>query len=382
MTRNALLGSLRYGLAALAAFLVGSASMTPAFGQAMVSSSSGLLAVETVARGLDHPWGLAFLPDGKMLVTERVGRLRIVETNGALSTPLAGVPEVYAAGQGGLLDVALDPDFAANRFVYLSFSEPGPGGASTALGRGRLDGKALAGFQVIFSQKPKVSGRNHFGGRIVFAPDGRLFLTTGERFQFDPAQDLKTHLGKVIRIERDGRVPADNPFVGRSDALPEIWSYGHRNMQAAAMRPGTNELWTGEMGPRGGDEINLTQPGRNYGWPVVSWGQHYNGTPIPDPTTRPDLVPPALYWTPVISPAGMVFYQGNLFPAWKGSMLLGGLTTGEIVRVVLNGTEARDAERITMGVRIRDVAEAPDGSVFALTDESNGRVLRLRPQAR
>jgi glucose/arabinose dehydrogenase len=345
-----------------------------------VSTSAGPAIVEKLAGGLVHPWGIARLPDGRLLVTERAGRLRILNTDGTLSPPLAGTPAVVAVGQGGLLDVALDPDFADNRLVYLSFAEQGSGGGvSTAVGRGRLEGDRIADFQVVFSQKPKVSGPNHFGGRIVFAPDGRLILTLGERFKSDPAQDLKSHLGKVIRVERDGRVPPDNPFVGRADALPEIWSYGHRNVQSAAFHPQTGELWIGEMGPRGGDELNRVEAGRNYGWPEVSWGRQYSGIDIADPPTRPEFADSVLSWTPVISPAGMEFYQADAFNGWRGSMLVGGLTTREIVRVVIDGQSAREVERIPMGGRVRDLLVAPDGTVLALTDAADGSVLRLRP---
>ena len=345
-----------------------------------VSTSAGPAVIEKLAGGLAHPWGMSRLPDGRLLVTERAGRLRVLNTDGTLSAPLAGTPPVVAIGQGGLLDVALDPDFAANRLVYLSFAEQGSGGGvSTAVGRGRLEGDRIADFQVVFSQKPKVSGPNHFGGRIVFAPDGRLVLTLGERFKSDPAQDLQSHLGKIIRIERDGRVPPDNPFVGRADALAEIWSYGHRNVQSAAFHPQTGELWIGEMGPRGGDELNRVEPGRNYGWPVVSWGRHYSGIDIPDPPTHPDFAGSVLSWTPVISPAGMEFYQGEAFGGWRGSMLVGGLTTGEIVRVALDGQSAREVERIPMGGRVRDVLVEPAGTVLALTDADDGAILRLRP---
>lgn len=229
----------------------------------VIETDLGRVAVETVAGGLEHPWGLAFLPDGRMLVTERPGRLRAVSKDGVLSDPLAGVPEVAASGQGGLLDVALDPDFASNRLVYLSYAEPGAGGASTAVARGRLDGDALEDVQVIFRQQPKVSGGNHFGSRLVFARDGTLFVTLGERFKFEPAQDLSNHLGTIVRINADGSVPDDNPFIGRSNALPEIWSYGHRNVQGADLHPETGRLWSLEFGPRGGDELNIPEPGRN-----------------------------------------------------------------------------------------------------------------------
>ena len=345
-----------------------------------VATQAGPVAVEVVAAGLVHPWGMAFLPDGQLLVTERPGRLRIMRQDGSLSRPLAGTPEVLAGGQGGMLDVALDPEFRSNRLIYLSFSEPGDGGASTALGRGRLGDDRVEGFTVIFRQAPKVSGPNHFGGRIVFAPGGKLFLTTGERFKFNPAQDLASHLGKIVRLNPDGSVPPDNPFARTQGARPEIWSYGHRNVQAAAINPQSGALWIGEMGPRGGDELNLPEPGRNYGWPLVSWGTHYDGTRIPNPPTRPDLADAIKQWTPVISPSGMLFYAGELFPAWRGNVLIGSLTQRALVRLAIDGPRVAGEEIIPLGARIRDVEQASDGAVYLLTDEQDGKVLRLRPE--
>ena len=292
----------------------------------VIATERGRVAVETVAGGLERPWGLAFLPDGRMLVTERPGRLRIVARDGGLSEPLAGVPEVVDRGQGGLLDVALDPDFAANRLVYLAYAEPGGDRAWTAVARGRLPDAALEDVHVIFRQEPKVKGGRHFGSRLVFAGDGTLFVTLGDRGKEDPAQDLSNTIGTIVRINPDGSVPADNPFVGRSDARPEIWSYGHRNVQGADLHPGTGRLWTHEFGPRGGDELNIPEPGHNYGWPLVSWGRHYSGIDIPDPPTRPDLAPSVHHWDPVISPSGMAFYTGDVFPGWKGNLLIGGLS--------------------------------------------------------
>jgi aldose sugar dehydrogenase len=342
-----------------------------------VASEAGPLLVEAVAGGLEHPWGMAFLPDGQLLVTERPGRLRLVGRDGTVSAPLAGAPAVFAQGQGGLLDVALDPDFASSRLVYLSFAEPGSGGASTALGRGRLRGAGLEDFQVVFRQAPKVAGPNHFGGRIVFAPGGVLFLTLGERSAFQPAQDLGSHLGKVVRIRHDGSVPVDNPFVGRAGARPEIWSYGHRNVESAALHPGTRALWIGEMGPSGGDELNVPAAGGNYGWPLVSWGQHYDGRDIPDPPSEPRFADAVRHWTPVISPSGMLFYTGERFPAWKGSVLVGGLSARALVRVRADAARAEELERIPLGARIRDVEQAPDGSVYVLTDARDGAVWRI-----
>lgn len=332
-----------------------------------------------VARGLEHPWALAFLPDGRMLVTERPGRLRLVDRAGTLSPPLGGVPAVVAQGQGGLLDIALDPRFVENRLVYLSYAEAGDGGAGTAVARGRLGAQGLEGLQVIFRQLPKVSGGNHFGSRLVFARDGTLFVVLGERFKFDPAQDLSAHLGKVVRINADGSVPRDNPLVGRIGVRPEIWSYGHRNPQGAALHPQTGALWEVEHGPRGGDELNIPEAGKNYGWPLVSWGDHYNGQPIPKPGTRPDLAPSVRHWVPSISPSGMAFYTADLIPAWRGSLFLGGLTSGGLTRLTLEGDKVTSEERIRVYARIRDVRQGPDGALYALTDEDDGKLLRFAP---
>jgi glucose/arabinose dehydrogenase len=341
------------------------------------NTKAGTIKVETVATGLSHPWGLAFLPDGRMLVTERSGTLRLVSMDGKLSEPLSGVPKVVAMGQGGLLDVAIDPDFKLNNLVYLTYSEPGEGGASTAVARGKLGESGLDGVEVIFRQEPKVGGGNHFGSRLVFAPDGKLFVTLGERFTFTPAQDLTNDLGKIVRINPDGSVPKDNPFVGRTDARPEIWSYGHRNPQGAAIHPETGKLWETEFGPMGGDELNIPQAGQNYGWPVVSWGSHYDGRAIPKPPTHPEFADAIYHWNPVISPSGITFYTADAMPAWKGNLLIAALSGQEIVRLTLDGEKVVDEERIPMGARIRDVVQGPDGAVYALTDEGNGEILRL-----
>jgi glucose/arabinose dehydrogenase len=363
------------GLAALLA--AGCALAQPA----AVDTAAGALKVEVVAGGLEHPWGMAFLPDGRLLVTERPGRLRLVAAEGAVSAPLGGVPAVYDSGQGGLLDVALSPAFAADRLVYLSYAEPGEGGASTAVARGRLNEAAseLSGTQVIFRQQPKVTAGQHFGSRLVFARDGRLFVTLGDRGQGEPAQDLSNTIGTIVRLEADGSVPPDNPFVGRPGARPEIFSYGHRNGQGAALHPETGALWQHEHGPRGGDEINLPEPGRNYGWPLVSWGSHYSGWPIDEPPTRPDLAQAIYQWTPVIAASGMAFYTADLIPGWKGSLLVGGLVSRGLVRLTLEGTRVTGEERIPLGARVRDVRQGPDGAIYVLTDETNGKLLRLAP---
>ncbi|MGI8725832.1 MAG: PQQ-dependent sugar dehydrogenase [Methyloceanibacter sp.] len=370
---------LRTATALVAGALLMFASMTVIAEERTVQSKAGPLKVETLADGLDSPWGMAFLPDGRMLVTEKVGTLRIVDKDGAVSDPIKGVPKVVAAGQGGLLDVALDPDFATNGLVFVSYSEPGDGGAGTAVARGKLTDMTLEDVKVIFRQKQKVDGGNHFGSRLVFAPDGKLFVTLGERFKFDPVQDLKSHLGKVVRINPDGSVPDDNPFVGKDDALPEIWSYGHRNVQGGAINPKTGKLWTIEFGPKGGDELNIPEPGKNYGWPVVSWGTHYDGEDIPDPPTHPEFTDAIYHWNPVISPSGMTFYTGDVFPDWRGNILIAGLSSAAIVRLTLDGDKVASEDRIAMGSRIRDVAQGPDGAVYALTDGGDGKLLRLTP---
>ncbi len=336
--------------------------------------------IEKLVDGLNHPWGMAFLPDGRLLITERnTGKLHILGADRTLSKPLEGVPEVFAQGQGGLMDVALDPNFKENNYIYLSYAKPGEGGkATTALGRGKLAGGRIEGFKDIFVQEPYIDGSKHFGNRIEFSPDGRyLFLALGERYQFDPAQDLSNHLGKVVRIHPDGSVPKDNPFVGREKALDEIWSYGHRNIEAMAFQPGTGVLWVGEMGPKGGDELNIIEKGANYGWPVVSWGDHYDGSKIPDPSTHPEFKAAVRHWTPVISPSGMDFYQGDMFPQWKNNVLIGGLTHKEVVRLVLDGGQVKEEDRLSMPGRIRDIDTAPDGSIYVLTDEGDGGVWRI-----
>jgi glucose/arabinose dehydrogenase len=339
------------------------------------------LRVETLARGLEHPWGLALLPDGRMLVTERPGRLRLIDADGTLSPPLAGVPAVYARGQGGLLDVTLAPDFSDSRQVFLCYAEAGAGGAGTAAARGILSERGLSDVKVIFRQQPKVQGDNHFGCRLVFRPDGTLFLTLGERFKFAPAQDLQSHLGKIVRINPDGSVPPDNPFIGSDRARPEIWSLGHRNVQGAAIHPLSGALWTAEFGPLGGDEVNIPAPGGNYGWPLVSWGDHYSGEPIPKPPTRPDLADAIYHWVPAVSPSGIAFYDADLIPAWRGSLLLAGLSSESLIRLSLVGERVTGEERIRLGERLRTVRVAGDGRVLLLTDAPDGALLRLTPNA-
>jgi glucose/arabinose dehydrogenase len=340
---------------------------------------------ETFAKGLVNPWGMAFLPDGRLLVTERPGRMRIVNKDGRLSPPLKGVPQVQAGGQGGLLDVALSSDFASSRRVYFSFSEPRGGGRNgTAVARAELaaEGAGLDDVQVIFRQEPAATGSHHFGSRLAFARDGNLFVTLGERFHGkDFAQDLGTHFGKVVRIGRDGAVPPDNPFAGRKDARPEIWSYGHRNPQAAAIHPATGQLWVIEHGARGGDEINIPQAGKNYGWPVISYGRDYSGAKIGVGSAKTGMEQPIYYWDPSIAPSGMAFYTGDLVPEWKGNLFVGALAGRALHRLVLDGDEIVGEERLLtdLGERIRDVRSGPDGALWLLTDSSDGRVLRVAP---
>jgi glucose/arabinose dehydrogenase len=342
-----------------------------------VETEAGTLGVYEVATGLDHPWGLAFLPDGRALVTERAGRLHLLG-DGTLDV-VAGTPEVADSGQGGLLDVALDPDFDTNGLVYLTYAKPGPGGAATAIGRGRLEGGALAGFEDLWVQAPFESGGRHFGSRIAFAPDGALLVSTGDRGQEDPAQDLGNTVGTIVRLNRDGSVPDDNPFVGQDGAEPEIWAYGIRNAQSLAVHPATGEIWEAEFGPRGGDELNLIERGANYGWPLVSAGSEYSGASIPDPSTRPDLTAAVRDWSPVISPSGMLFYTSDTIPEWTGSLMLGSLGRQGIVRLELDGDAVTHEETVELGVRIRDVEQGPDGAVYVLTDDTDGAVWRLAP---
>ena len=348
------------------------------------ASVNRIVQVQSIAKGLEHPWGLEFLPDKRLLVTERPGRLRLVGADGRVSAPLTGVPEVYASGQGGLLDVAVSPTFAKDRLVYLSFAEAGEGGAGTAVARGRLGERGLEDTKVIWRQQPKVGGANHWGSRIVFYRDGTLFVTLGERFNHsERAQDLSATLGKVVRINPDGSVPRDNPFVDRAGARPEIWSYGHRNVQAAALHPETGQLWTVEHGARGGDELNHPEAGKNYGWPVISYGTHYTYLKIGEGTAKPGMEQPVYYWDPVIAPSGMVIYTGELFAGWKNNFLIGSLTPGGLVRLVMKDGKVAQEERYLgdLRERIRDVSQAPDGSLYLLTDSRDGQILRITPAA-
>jgi glucose/arabinose dehydrogenase len=348
-------------------------------------SDAGNLNVETIARGLERPWALAFLPEGKMLVTERPGRLRIVTRDGQISPPVSGVPQVRASGQGGLHDVVLDRDFASNRTIYFCYAEPASGGGRTAMARARLtDGEAarLDDVKVIFRQEGPLSSGNHYGCRIVQGRDGNLWLTMGDHFTYrDEAQNLANHLGKIVRVTPDGAVPRDNPFVGRKDAKPEIWSYGHRNSQGAALHPQTGRLWEHEHGPRGGDEVNIPLAGRNYGWPVIGYGVDYSGAKIHAATAKPRMEQPIKYWVPSIAPSGMAFYTGDLFPRWKGSLFVGALAGQLLVRLELDGEKVTKEERLlgNLDARIRDVRQGPDGAIWLVTDSSDGRIIRVTP---
>jgi glucose/arabinose dehydrogenase len=364
-----------------------------------VSSAAGPIRVEKMA-ALEFPWAIASLPDGRLLITEKPGRLRIYE-NGKLSSPVGGVPATSyrerKQEQGGLLDVAVDPNFAQNRRIYLSFSEPAPtqspdqqetqdprfgGGLDLtdtmlvggAVAAATLDGNRLSGLQVIWRQTPKQIGRGHFGHRLVFGNDGTLFITSGDRMRFDPAQDLNGNLGKVVRINADGSIPKDNPHAGK-----DTWSIGHRNMLASAVHP-SGQLYVLEMGPLGGDELNLIKKGANYGWPVVSNGDNYDKSPIPDHPTRKEFEAPLKSWTPVISPSGALFYDGGMFP-WRGDLLVGGLSSQALIRLSVDGSSVKNEERINMKRRIRDVLQAADGALLLITDDKQGELLRLTPAA-
>jgi len=354
------------------------------FAQTVVRSEAGPVRVTEVARGLETPWSLAFLPDGNMLVTERPGRLRVVTPDGKLSAPIQNVPRVHASGQGGLLDVVVGPDFARDRLIWLSFAQPTQKGARTAVARARLDetSRSLQNVEIVFAQREDPDGRNHWGSRLVFDREGKLFVTLGDRHAYrDSAQDLGSHLGKIVRIRPDGAIPPDNPFVGKAGALPEIWSYGHRNVQGAALHPVTGKLWAHEHGPQGGDEVNVVRAGANYGWPVITYGKEYvTGFSIGEGTQRADIVPPVRYWVPSIAPSGMTFYTGDAFPKWKGSLFVGALRGQILVRVELDGEKFVREERLLteLGSRIRDVRQGPDGRLYLL-DDTEGRILRLDP---
>ena len=344
-------------------------------------SEASTVQITEVARGLEQPWALALLPDGRMLVTEKPGRLRLVGKDGTISAPLGGVPKVDTVGQAGLLDVALAPDFTTSRRIYLSYSEPRDKGNGTTVAHAVLGDTALSAFTVIFRQKPDKDSRQHFGSRLVFDRNGLLYVTLGDRGQSRAeAQHLDGHLGKVVRLTTDGKPAPGNPFLDRRDAAPEIWSYGHRNAQGAALHPQTGKLWIHEHGPKGGDEINVPMPGRNYGWPIITYGREYTGLKVGDGLTEKDgMEQPLHYWVPSIAPSGMAFYTADRFPAWKGNLFVGSLKFGHLVRLQLDGEKIVKEERLldSLKRRIRDVRQGADGYLYLLTDHSDGEILRV-----
>ncbi|BAV75073.1 glucose/sorbosone family dehydrogenase [Pseudomonas chlororaphis subsp. aurantiaca] len=369
-----------------ASLVLSSALPAAAATRQQLQSEQGPLSVTPVVEGLDHPWALAFLPDRQgILVTERPGNLRLVGADGKLSAPLGGVPQVWAKGQGGLLDVVLSPDFKQDRLVYLSYAEGGGEGgtAGTAVGRGRLseDLKTLKDFQVIFRQAPKLSTGNHFGSRLVFDRDGYLFITLGENNERPTAQDLDKLQGKIVRLYPDGRIPEDNPFVGQPGVRPEIWSYGHRNPQGAALNPWSGTLWENEHGPKGGDEINLIERGKSYGWPLATHGINYSGAPIPEAEgkTAPGTVGPRHVWEKSPGISGMAFYDGDRFKAWQHNLFIGALASQELIRLQFDGDKVGHEERLLgeLKERIRDVRQGPDGYLYVLTDEDKGTLYKV-----
>jgi len=348
-------------------------------------SEKQALSSEVITNQLEHPWGMTFLPDGRLLITERPGRLRLLSADGELHPePVKGLPSIRQYGQGGLLDVAAHPAFETNRWIYFSYAERDARGVGTAVARGKLDGHALTDVEVIFRLEPKDNKAYHFGSRLVFDRSGHLFITLGDRGTRQRAQDLSDHAGSLIRLHDDGRIPEDNPFVGRSDALPHIYSYGHRNIQGAALHPLSGKIWTHEHGPQGGDELNIPEPGVNYGWPVITYGKNYvTGTDIGEGTHKPGMAQPIHYWTPSIAPSGMAFYTGRRFPQWQGNLFIGSLKFRQLVRLEIKGDEVTHEERLLSDEfgRIRDVRQGPDGLLYVLTDADEGQLIRLSPVA-
>ena len=350
----------------------------------IINAGTEKIRINVLTDKLNAPWSMAFLPDGRILVTEKSGQLRMIENGKLLPQAIAGAPKVVDSGQGGLLDVALHPQYAQNGWLYLSYSARGTDGVGTEVMRAKLQGMSLTASEIVFSQTPKISGGNHFGSRIVFDDKGHVYLTLGDRGDMPRAQKLDDHAGSVIRLHDDGRVPRDNPFVGRAGAKPEKFTLGNRNMQGAAMHPQTGELWTHEHGPQGGDEINIMRAGRNYGWPVITYGVNYGfGTKIGEGSAKPGMEQPLHVWVPSIAPSGMAFYTGDKFPNWKGNLLVGALRDEMLVRLELNGEKVVREERMLKDQigRIRDVRVGPDGLVYLLTDERDGVVVRLEPQS-
>jgi glucose/arabinose dehydrogenase len=361
-------------------FAITIAMTSPAAAQ-IVNSEKHAFRPVVVASGLEHPWALAFLPDGRMLVTERPGRLRLIADGRLQRKAISGVPRVADRGQGGLLDVVLHPDYATNGWLYLSFAAPGRSGAHTAVVRARLDGNRLADLQSIFNANNISSGTGHFGSRLAFGGDGKLYITVGERRDSERAQDLDAHNGTTVRLNDDGTVPSDNPFLNTAGALPEIYSYGHRNPQGLARHPDSGAVWLNEHGPKGGDEINIVRAGVNYGWPVITYGRSYSGFAIGEGSEKSGMAQPLLHWTPSIAPSGMAFYTGDKFPAWRGNLFVGSLKFRHLVRVELDGERVVGQERLLENAfgRVRDVRQGPDGLLYVLTDEGDGALIRLEP---
>jgi glucose/arabinose dehydrogenase len=348
-----------------------------------MASDAGVRAT-TIVEGLEHPWSMAFMPDGRILVTERPGRLRIIENERLIDTPVSSLPEIAARGQGGLLDIILHPDYEKNGWLYLSYAAPGEGGIGTEVARARLQGMELVDLEVLFRLEPKTGARQHFGSRLVFDRDGYLFITLGDRGSRPRAQKLDDHAGSMIRLHDDGAIPSDNPYVDTPDAYAEIYSYGHRNPQGIVLNPITDEVWIHEHGPQGGDEINIIQAGKNYGWPVITYGVNYGiGTSIGEGTHKVGMEQPIYYWVPSIAPSGMAFYTGDRYPGWKGSLFVGSLKFSLLVRLELVGDKVTHEERLFKGElgRIRDVRQGPDGLLYLLTDEDNGKLIRLDPES-
>ena len=353
---------------------------TPLSAQTVTSQKQTFRTV-VVTDSLEHPWSLAFLPDGRMLVTERPGRLRMIVDGRLQAQPISGVPRVLAKGQGGLLDVIVHPDFAKNGWIYLSFAAPSRRGAHTAVARARLDDNRLVDVRMIFEANNLARGGVHFGSRLAFGADGKLYVTVGERGDSDKAQELNSHNGTTVRLNDDGTVPDDNPFRNSAGALPEIYSYGHRNPQGMVRHPVSGAIWLHEHGPQGGDEINIVSAGVNYGWPVITYGRSYAGFSIGEGAAKPGLAQPLLHWTPSIAPSGMAFYTGDKFPGWRGNLFVGSLKFRHLVRVELDGERVVSQERLLEGTfgRVRDVRQGPDGLLYILTDEDAGAVIRLEP---
>lgn len=378
--RGALRGTLRPGAIPLLTFALLACGAHGTAEAQTAAETTHEFRIVTVVDGLENPWGMAFLPDGGILVTERPGRLRVVRNGELVPEPVDGVPSVAARGQGGLLDVALHPRFAQNRLVYLSYSKPGPEGATTAVSRGTFDGQRLSGVEEIFAARAWSRAGHHFGSRLLFDRDGYLYVTVGDRGAMERAQDRGDHHGTTIRLHDDGQVPDDNPFVGESGVLPEIFSYGHRNAQGLALHPQTGEVWQNEQGARGGDEINVVRPGRNYGWPEITHGVNYDGSVIASDTARQGMESPLLHWTPSIAASGMTFYTGDRFPRWRTSVFSGALAGQHVRRTTFDGTRPITEEELLSDFgRIRAVREGPDGFIYILVDEESAPLIRLEP---